>query len=350
MRKVTGRRAGPPVDDSLRSRRRAVEAAQLVSRTLGLILTAVYMGGVTDLAPRVLSDDMMHACQLGLLLMSGSNLLALLARRWAGTRRYPPLSAVQVLLDTVTIITFVTVSERDFEQTTWPLLSLCISIAAIRHQLVGALLTLVATSVAFVLLVPDSPDTAFVLGINAMTAIIAGSQSSAFARQLTTLQETRRALLHQATHDGLTGLPNRAHLDEYASRLTGGALGVLLLDLNGFKQVNDTYGHAAGDRLLHEVAVRLTEAAGPGVTAGRLGGDEFLLLLPGAGAGAVAATRERIRAAIERPADLGDGIVVTVGASIGVALRPAGGEAGLDALTAEADAAMYREKQARPAA
>ncbi|BEL07617.1 hypothetical protein Q0Z83_058080 [Actinoplanes sichuanensis] len=338
------------VDDSLLSRRRTVEAAGLVSRTLGLILTAVYMSGVTDLAPAVLSSDMTTACRLGIVLMVAADLLALLARRRPDGSRYQIWSALQVLLDTTTIIAFVVVSERDFEQTTWPLLGLSISIAAIRHQLLGALLTFVATSAAFIVFVPDSPDTAFVLGTSAMTAIIAGSQSTAFARQLTALQETRRALQHQATHDGLTGLPNRAHLDEYAGRLTGGALGVLLLDLNGFKQVNDTYGHAAGDRLLHEVGVRLTAAAGPGVTAGRLGGDEFLVLLPGAGAGAVAATCERIRDAVHRPADLGDGIVVTVGVSIGVALRPAGGEAGLDALTAEADAAMYREKQTRPAA
>jgi diguanylate cyclase (GGDEF)-like protein len=350
VRKVTGWRAVPPVDDSLRSRRRAVEAAQLVSRTLGLVLTAIYMAGVTDLAPRVLSDDMMLVCQLGLGLMTASNLVGLLARRRAGSRWYPLLSAVQVLFDTIMIIAFVAVSERDFEQTTWPLLGLSISIAAIRHQLVGALLTFAATSVAFLVLVPGSPDTAFVLGISAMTAIIAGSQSTAFARQLTTLQETRLALQHQATHDGLTGLPNRAHLDAYAARLTGGALGVLLLDLNGFKQVNDTYGHAAGDRLLYEVGTRIADAAGPGVTVGRLGGDEFLVLMPGAGTGAVAAVSERIRDAVRRPADLGDGIRVTVGVSIGVALRPAGGTAGLDALTAEADAAMYREKQARPAA
>jgi diguanylate cyclase (GGDEF)-like protein len=340
----------PPVDDSLVSRRRVVEAAQLVSRTLGLVLTAIYMGGVTDLAPRVLSDDMMLVCQCGIGLMAGANLIGLLARKRPASRWYPLLSAVQVVFDTITIIAFVAVSERDFEQTTWPLLSVSISIAAIRHQLLGALLTFAATSAAFLALVPDSPDTAFVLGISAMTAIIAGSQSAAYARQLTTLQETRRELQHQATHDGLTGLPNRAHLDEYAARLTGGSLGVLLLDLNGFKQVNDTYGHAAGDRLLHEVGARIIDAAGPGVTAGRLGGDEFLILLPGAGPAAVLAVRERIRAAILQPADLGDGIRVTVGVSIGVALRPAGGVAGLDALTAEADAAMYREKQARPAA
>jgi diguanylate cyclase (GGDEF)-like protein len=318
-------------DASLRSRRRAVEGAQLVSRTVGLLCTLLYMSGVTGYGPERLSDDMTLVCQLGLGLMTVANLLGLRNARRPGSLGYQPLSVVQVVFDTITIIAFVAVSERDFVQTTWPLLGLSISIAAIRHQLAGAILAYLATSVSYLLLVPDLTDAAFVLGIGAMTTIIAGSQSAAFARQLTTLQETRRALQHQATHDGLTGLPNRAHLD-------------------GFKQVNDTYGHAAGDRLLHEIGGRLTVAAGPGAVAGRLGGDEFLILLPGAGTAEVTATRERVREAVHRPVGLGDGVEVTVGVSVGVALRPAGGEAALDRLAAEADAAMYREKHDRKAA
>jgi diguanylate cyclase (GGDEF)-like protein len=255
-----------------------------------------------------------------------------------------------VVFDTITIIAFVAVSERDFVQTTWPLLGLSISIAAIRHQLAGAILAYLATSVSYLLLVPDLTDAAFVLGIGAMTTIIAGSQSAAFARQLTTLQETRRALQHQATHDGLTGLPNRAHLDEYAARLKGGALGVLLLDLNGFKQVNDTYGHAAGDLLLHEVGTRLTATLPPDGMAGRLGGDEFLVLLPDADTAGVARAVVRIRETIRQPVVIGDGRTVTVGVSAGVALRPAGGDATLDMLCAEADAAMYRDKRGRAVA
>jgi diguanylate cyclase (GGDEF)-like protein len=337
-------------DASLRSRRRAVEIAQLVSRTVGLLCTLLYMSGVTGYGPDQLSGDMTLACQLGLGLMTVANLLGLRNARRPGSRWYQRLSAVQAVFDTITIIAFVTVSERDFVQTTWPLLGLSISIAAIRHQLTGAILAYLATSVSYLLLVPDLTDAAFVLGIGAMTAIIAGSQSSAFARQLTALQETRRALQHQATHDGLTGLPNRAHLDEYAARLKGSALGVLLLDLNGFKQVNDTYGHAAGDRLLHEIGGRLTVATGRGAVAGRLGGDEFLILLPGAGTAEVTATCARVREAVRRPVGLGDGAEVTVGVSVGVALRPAGGEATLGRLTAEADAAMYREKHDRKAA
>lgn len=347
---MTGMRAVPVVDDSLLSRRRAVETAGLVSRTFGLFCTALYMSGLTDLAPARLSDDMTVACVLGLALMVAANLLAVIARRRPDSRWYSRLSALQVLFDTVTIVAFVVVSERDFAQTTWPLLGLSISIAAVRHQLLGAVLTMVATSAVFILLLPGSPDLAFVLGINAMTAIIAGAQSSAFARQLTTLQETRQALQHQATHDSLTGLPNRAQLAGYADGLAGRPLAVLLLDLNGFKQVNDTYGHAAGDRLLHEIGARLTAELGPEGLAGRLGGDEFLVLLPGADEAAVTATGGRIRETIRRPVDLGDDIQVTVGVSVGVALRTAGGEAGLDTLTAEADAAMYREKQGRLAA
>ncbi|WP_430786066.1 diguanylate cyclase domain-containing protein [Actinoplanes sp. G11-F43] len=346
MGTVTGAMGVSLVDGSLRSRRRAVEAAGAASRTIGLILTVVYMSGVTDLGPADLTAGMTTACLLALGLMAGANVLALLARRRPDSRHYTLLSAVQVLFDTVTIIAFVVVSERDYPQTTWPLLGLSISIAAIRHQLAGALGTFAATSAAFLLLVPDSPDLAFVLGTNAMTTIIAGAQSSAFARQLTTLQQTRRALQHQATHDPLTGLPNRARLAAFADDCTGRPLVVLLLDLNGFKQVNDTYGHAAGDVLLHVVGERLTGALGGVGLAGRLGGDEFLVLLPDAGAEAIEPVVTRIRDAVRRPIDVG-GRQVTVGVSVGSALRPAGGDAGLDALTAEADAAMYRDKRDR---
>ncbi|SDT42664.1 GGDEF domain-containing protein [Actinoplanes derwentensis] len=349
MRKVTGRRTAPPVDDSLRSRRRAVETAGMASRSVGFVLTAVYMSGVTDLAPAQLSNDMMIASWLALGLIAAANVLAVLARRRPASRWYSLLSAVQVLFDTVTIIAFVVVSERDFTQTTWPLLALSISIAAIRHQLLGAVLTFAITSVAFVLLVPDSPDLAFVLGTNVMTAIMAGSQSSAFARQFAELNETRRALQHQATHDPLTGLPNRARLAAYADGCTGRPLAVLLLDLNGFKEVNDTYGHAAGDVLLHEIGTRLALVLGDEGMVGRLGGDEFLVLLPDARAEAIGPVADRIRSAVRQPIDIG-GHRVTVGVSAGSALRPAGTGTGLDALTAEADAAMYRDKRDRRAA
>jgi diguanylate cyclase (GGDEF)-like protein len=188
------------------------------------------------------------------------------------------------------------------------------------------------------------------IALNLMIAVISGAQSSAFQRQLTTLQQVRRELHHQATHDMLTGLPNRAQLAGCAARSAGRGLAVLLLDLNGFKQVNDTYGHAAGDALLRELGHRLSVGLGPGDVAGRQGGDEFVVLLPEADRAAAERAGERLREAVLRPVPIGDGREVSVGVSIGIAVRPAGDTADLDALTADADAAMYREKHAGRAA
>ncbi|MDP9406419.1 MAG: sensor domain-containing diguanylate cyclase, partial [Actinomycetota bacterium] len=102
-------------------------------------------------------------------------------------------------------------------------------------------------------------------------------------------------LRHEALHDPLTGLPNRAlltrRLTETAAEVAAGraTAAVLLVDLNGFKQVNDTLGHAYGDHLLRTSATRLVDAAGPDALVARLGGDEFAVLLPGVAEGAAAA-------------------------------------------------------------
>jgi diguanylate cyclase (GGDEF)-like protein len=335
------------IDDSLMSRRRSIETAGLVSRSLGIVATALYGSGITDYAPHDLNLAMQVACWAGMATMGMSNMLAFVSRRNPGSRWYTTRSALQVTLDTATIMAFVIISTLEYPQTTWPLLGLTVAIAALRHRLIGALIAFVVTTTAYFLAVPLSPDHAFLLGINFMIAVITGAQSSAYSKQLVTLQAARAALHHQANHDALTGLPNRAQLAGYADRHTGAPLAVLLLDLNGFKQVNDVHGHAAGDLLLHEVGVRLTAALGDGDLAGRLGGDEFLVLLPGADAAEASMVGERIRDAIRTPVGIGDGREVTVGVSVGVALRPAGSGVTLDALTAEADAAMYRDKRAR---
>ncbi|MBO3743800.1 GGDEF domain-containing protein [Actinoplanes flavus] len=351
MRTVTG----VPSDQALLSRRRTIELSGLASRSIGLVCTALYAAGIGAMSPgQLASTGMRTASWVAVAVMLCGNLVAVGSLRRPGSRWYELRSTVQVALDVTVICGFVVVSEDLTRETTWPLMALAVVIAAIRQRLPGAVVVWALTSAVFVAAFPHSPDVPFVLGGHLMIAVITGTQSSSLVRHLRTLQETRAALQHQATHDGLTGLPNRAHLAGCADRLTGRPLGVLLLDLNGFKQVNDTHGHAAGDLLLHRIADRLTTAvrglASPGgetPVVGRLGGDEFLVLLPGAGHDLVAAAGERIREAVRAPADLGDGVRVTVGVSIGVALRPAGGEATLDALTAEADAAMYREKHRR---
>jgi diguanylate cyclase (GGDEF)-like protein len=156
------------------------------------------------------------------------------------------------------------------------------------------------------------------------------------------------ALRHQAAHDPLTGLANRAGFGGRMTRVIERAgdahVGLLFVDLDGFKQVNDLHGHAAGDQLLQAVARRLLGLVRLEDTVARLGGDEFAVILTDAdSAEEVSVAAARVREAIAEPFDLGDGIVVTVGASVGEARWPADG-AELDALLRHADAAMYREK------
>ena len=168
-------------------------------------------------------------------------------------------------------------------------------------------------------------------------------------RQVTHLKEQLR---HQALHDPLTGLPNRTlfldrvrHAVDSAGR-SGVWPAVLYLDLDGFKPVNDTFGHEAGDVLLRTVADRLRGCLRPADTAARLGGDEFVVLLNGPiDRFGVARVIERIRAQLDVPVLLGEGVVTTVGASIGVALGDVDTR-DADALVRDADIAMYTAKRA----
>ncbi|WP_164842511.1 substrate-binding and GGDEF domain-containing protein [Actinoplanes solisilvae] len=169
---------------------------------------------------------------------------------------------------------------------------------------------------------------------------------------VTALREQEQQLRDAALHDPLTGLPNRVLLADRmsqaglrAARQSGHRFAVLLLDLNGFKAVNDSLGHAAGDVLLIEVARRLTGLLRESDTVARLGGDEFVVLLDGLPAeGAERLVRDTIAARLTEPYVI-DGGRVTVGVSIGVALSDETG-GGADALLREADAAMYRAKVA----
>ena len=133
---------------------------------------------------------------------------------------------------------------------------------------------------------------------------------------------------HQALHDQLTGLPNRALLFDRAGEAvaeaarSGSKTGFLLLDLDRFKEVNDTLGHPLGDGLLQAVAYRLARSVRPGDVVARLGGDEFAVLLPAVRA--TSAAREvaaRLRAALAEPVRL-EGMSFEISASVGIALYP----------------------------
>ncbi|WP_203783881.1 putative bifunctional diguanylate cyclase/phosphodiesterase [Paractinoplanes rishiriensis] len=157
--------------------------------------------------------------------------------------------------------------------------------------------------------------------------------------------------LHDATHDPLTGLGNRTLLGERLRTAIGNTddagepFCLLLIDLDRFKEVNDTLGHHCGDQLLVGVAERLVGASREGDEVVRLGGDEFALVMPNTPdrAGALEAAR-RVLAALRQPMDL-DGITVDVDASIGVSLYPADGT-DAPGLLRHADVAMYTAKRA----
>ena len=154
---------------------------------------------------------------------------------------------------------------------------------------------------------------------------------------------------HQALHDSLTGLPNRTLFHDRVARAlvesqrSDGELAVLMMDLDRFKEVNDTLGHASGDRLLQEIARRLLDVLRAGDSIARLGGDEFGILLPGALPTAAIEVVERIRHAVNRPFML-DGLPVTVDASVGIAFHPADGD-DVTVLLQRADVAMYVAKE-----
>ena len=159
-------------------------------------------------------------------------------------------------------------------------------------------------------------------------------------------------LSHRAAHDSLTGLPNRAQAMRLVSgalsraQRTGAVIGMLFVDLDGFKQVNDTLGHQAGDEVLRTVAQRMQDAVRAGDVVARLGGDEFVVLLePLDEQQSAMAVAERIIGVISEPMLLHSGHQAKIGASVGLAISQ---DAGTDAerLVQEADLAVYRAKAA----
>jgi two-component system cell cycle response regulator len=169
-------------------------------------------------------------------------------------------------------------------------------------------------------------------------------------------KQQEAVLVHQALHDGLTGLANRAQI---LSRIEiavsrhhrrGETSAVIFLDLDGFKPINDQYGHAIGDRVLVEVARRLeTIATQRSDVVARLGGDEFVMLCEDTTTAEARQTVERIRAVLTQPIDIAAGAPLTIGMSVGVATADSA-EACANDLLRDADAAMYADKASRNAA
>jgi diguanylate cyclase (GGDEF)-like protein len=180
-----------------------------------------------------------------------------------------------------------------------------------------------------------------------------GRHASSLARRLAVAlgnEDRERALLQQAYYDPLTGLPNRQlfrdRLEQEVARArhTGGSVALLFIDLDRFKNVNDSLGHGAGDELLKVVARRLAAIAGDARTLARLGGDEFTVIAPVASAHAAGALAAQMLDSVKAPITMQD-MQCVVQASIGVAVFPQDGDSA-ETLVRNADTAMYRAKSA----
>jgi diguanylate cyclase (GGDEF)-like protein len=178
-----------------------------------------------------------------------------------------------------------------------------------------------------------------------------GELAEAFNRMAAALHETQQTLTQRATHDSLTGLANRAFLAERLAASFGPNRdrrarpeSVLFIDVDDFKDVNDTLGHAAGDELLVALAARLEACVRPGDLVARLGGDEFAMLVADDGDTTAVSVAERVLAALAKPFDV-SGVDMAVAVSIGVAARRADTVDAAELLR-QADFAMYMAKGA----
>ena len=208
---------------------------------------------------------------------------------------------------------------------------------------------------------PTAPDAPFIIRsvFLCLTAILTSyiygqvhkTQTALLRQEINEAAAINEALEHQAQHDLLTLLPNRALLQislEQAIQTydtSGVTQALLLMDLDRFKDVNDTFGHRFGDLLLQQIGPRAREVLGTSALLARLGGDEFAVLLDGGNSQTAAELGVELVTALEKPFSI-EGHVISVGVSIGIALLPEHGCAP-DTLLQHADVAMYNAKRRR---
>jgi diguanylate cyclase (GGDEF)-like protein len=337
------------VDEALVRMRRSLEWAGIISRTAAVLWIVADLTVMPPVPGMSMTVGLAAAAAEALI-----NILAVYALSSVGRRRYPRISAVLLAVDTAAIIAMVFASAGAPDLVFWPLLIIPIIVGAYRHQLTGALAVFAAEASAGALLYAFSPQIAgrqvqgdlvsIAPGLELVVALMTGLLSRAHHNHLGQLAAARASLREQALHDPLTGLGNRHLLHERARSTLrpGRPASVLVLDLDGFKKVNDTLGHAAGDELLRITAARLRAEVRDHDLVARLGGDEFVVLLQDTDPHRAHEVSARLRAALTAPVRLGPETVL-VDASIGSATSRDGD---LDSLMRVADAEMYRVKAA----
>ena len=184
-----------------------------------------------------------------------------------------------------------------------------------------------------------------------LTAIGAIELNQRLRDEIEEHDRTKEMIRHMALHDVLTGLANRRYFEEMLARALsnalreGGCFGLLVIDLDGFKPINDRHGHVAGDALLKTLGQRLSGVTRAGDFCARIGGDEFAIIVGGvAGEADMLQLAAKVGAALSRPIVLDGGLVLEIGASVGHAICPDDG-ASADQLIGVADERMYRAKQ-----
>ena len=345
-----------PHDDLERRRRRGIEWYAVISRAAaaGCVGGAEFLRPSAALAGRLGVPEHLLGPYLAVPLLAAVAFGALGLRRVDG-RRYRLLSSTNLAIDTLVVIAVVVAVSADRSVVVWPVLVIPVVLGAVRHELPGALAAWALTAAASVTLYVasrslygyqlDPPILYTGVGLGLIIAVLTGLQARGRRRHHHELTTVRAELRHQALHDPLTGLANRALLLERLRTLlrTGDPVTVLALDLDGFKTVNDTFGHAAGDDLLQVVAGRLRTQSRDGDLVARLGGDEFVLVLAGADEAEAHQIADRMRFALVAPIAL-HGNSARIDASVGVA-RAAGTDP--EALLGLADADRYRVKHVR---
>ncbi|MDR5781269.1 EAL domain-containing protein [Caballeronia sp. LZ065] len=225
---------------------------------------------------------------------------------------------------------------------------LCLAIASLHFIGMTAFQVEPLQTAAVAVAVDASHASALALAVSCMAFVIVGTGFVSYMIEDRTRNESIERLRQMALSDVLTGLPNRARLIEYlqseVARLRTGRerLALVAIDLNRFKEINDSKGHQAGDEVLRIIAARMTKALREGEFVARVGGDEFVAVRRYGGAEDLGDFLARVEDATNRPVQYDDW-EVTPGASIGVAVYP-DNAANMDALQNNADLAMYRSK------
>ncbi|KQO68002.1 diguanylate cyclase [Methylobacterium sp. Leaf111] len=342
--------AGHEVPDEIRK--------ALVASLFGTL--PIFAGGVLNtlavsalVASRIPQRPFLLWCVLECGICLTRLLVLVIAQRAAAARRKTPTD-LYILLGlawaaSVGYGTFISLTSGDWVVATLACLSAAAMVGGISFRnfgaprLAGAMIVLTLGSCC--LAAPFTGEPLLLITFLQIPFYLASMSAAGFRlnRMLVATMQAERDHAFRARHDSLTGLLNRAGLADAIAARRDGLTALLYLDLDGFKAINDTHGHAAGDQLLQAVAERLRSSARPQDMVARIGGDEFVVLTDVPAPAALIAFSDRIVAQISVPFPLDRARTVQVGVSIGIALAPEHGT-DLAGLLSAADEALYAAK------